>query len=100
MINVIHTVIKKIPVLAIITLVMERIHLFLLTLITLSVAPVEPFPGGAPSQACTDLRPQHGGTAQTTPSPFELNVDMFRDVEVFDMPATYSYTPSRTYDRK
>ena len=69
-------------------------------LLALFIVPVKLFQGGAPAAACADLRPQHGGTAQTTPSPFELDGDMFRDVEVPEMPATYSYTPSRTYDRK
>ena len=56
---------------------------------------VQPFPSGAPSQACSDLRPQHGGAAQTTRPPFELDVSVFRDIAV-----TYSYKPSTTYNRK
>ncbi len=77
----------------------KRLVLYLL-LLALSVAPVQLLPQGAPSQACSDLRPQHGGTPQTTPSPFELDVEMFEDVEVPNMPTTYSYAPSRTYNRK
>ena len=42
----------------------------------------------------------HGGIAQTTPSPFELDVDIFEDVEVPNMAITHSYMPSRTYQSK
>lgn len=72
-----------------------------LAVIVLAASPVQPFPGGAPSQACSDLRPSHGVGPQTTTSPYELVVDMFEDISVPPaVPTTYSYTPSQTYDRK
>ena len=76
-----------------------------LVLMLLAAAPIQALSTGAPSQACSDLRPgpPHGGVPQTTPSPYELDVDMFQDLSSNDgilVPATYSYTPGRTYDRK
>lgn len=71
------------------------------TLIVLAASPVLPFPTGAPSQACLDLRPSHGSGPQNMSSPYELVVDMFEDISVPNVvPLTYSYTPSQTYDRK
>ena len=76
-----------------------------LALLSLAVSPIQSFPNGGPAQACSDLRPgpDHGGVPQTTPSPYELDVDMFEDLSSNDgivVPVTYSYTPGRTYDRK
>ena len=76
-----------------------------LLLVLLAVSPIQSLPSGAPSQACSDLRPgpPHGGVPQTTPSPYELDVDMFEDLSSNDgiaVPVTYSYTPGRTYDSK
>ena len=73
---------------------------FSTVVLLLVVSPVLPLPSGAPSQACSDLRPQHGGVPQTTTSPFELDVDMFEDVSVPNTLATYSYQPSMTYNSK
>lgn len=61
---------------------------------------VNAYPGGAPSQACTNLRPQHGGTSQTSSPPYELDVDMFQDLEIPEVPVTYSYSPNSSYNRK
>ena len=48
---------------------------------------------------CSDLRLLSSGTAQTTPSPYQLDVEMFREVElVSDLPVMYSYMPNRTYN--
>ena len=53
-----------------------------LAVLLLAVSPIQSFPSGAPAQACSDLRPgpPHGGVPQTTPSPYELDVDMFEDL--------------------
>ncbi len=74
-------------------------------LIMLAASPVQPFPTGAPAQACGDLRPQHSTTEitaspQTSDSPYELDVEMFEDVGFPNNPQTYSYKPSTTYNRK
>ena len=79
---------------------MENKYILLVLALLLVVSPVLSFPSGAPSQACSDLRPQHGDVPQTTTSPFELDVDMFEDVSDPDTQATYSYRPSTTYNRK
>lgn len=71
-----------------------------LALIVLASSPAQPFPTGAPSQACSDLRPQHGGTPQTSTSPYELDVEIFADIPIPNEDLTYSYTPTTTYERK
>ncbi len=79
---------------------MGRRLILLVFPLVLPAFPVQSFPTGAPSQSCSDLRPDHGGTTQTTPSPFELDMDVFQDVELPNLPTAYSYVPSRTYDSK
>ena len=70
----------------------------------LEAATVQCNPTGAPRAACADLRPQHGFTAQTDSSPFEL-LEVFQDlpdrVTAFtEIQPTHSYSPSTTYNRK
>lgn len=77
----------------------RRLLLYLFLLGTLPIS-AQPFSVGAPAQACADLRPQHGGATQSTPSPFELDMEVFQDVEVANVPITHSYMPSRVYSRK
>ena len=82
-------------------MVMARRFTFSLALfILMGFSPVLCLPSGAPSGACSDLRPQHGGIPQTSTSPYELDVDMFEDIAVPGTVPTYSYTPSSTYNRK
>ena len=52
-----------------------------------------------PTSDCSDLRLLSNGTAQTVPSPYKLDVDIFQE-DLPNLPVTYSYRPSRTYDRK
>ena len=48
------------------------------------------FPGGAPSQACSNLTPQHSANAQSSPIPYNLTVSGLVD----SMPI---YIPGQTY---
>ena len=72
----------------------------------LAAATVQCNPTGAPSAACADLRPQHGATAQTDSSPFELDVEIFQDLPddviapFTEIQPTHSYSPSTAYNRK
>ena len=84
---------------------MDERFVLSLAVLLLVVSLIQSLPNGAPAQACSDLRPgpPHGGVPQTTPSPYELDVDMFQDLSSNDgiaVPVTYSYNPGRTYDRK
>ena len=63
----------------------------LLVLPLLSIAPsLLAYPSGAPTQACSDLMPQHG--AQSAPT----NGGFFLFGDVFNSP----YVPGRTYESK
>ena len=83
---------------------MESI-IYVLSLL-LAAAIVQCNPTGAPSAACADLRPQHGFTAQTDSSPFELDVEIFQDLPeavtdpFTEIQPTHSYSPSATYNSK
>lgn len=76
---------------------------FSLVLVTIACSSViNAYPSGAPSEACSNLRPQHGGSAQISASPFELDVTTFTSLRVPDVssPVVYSYKPNSSYDRK
>ena len=74
--------------------------------VLLAAATVQCNSTGAPRAACADLRPQHGFTAQTDSSPFELDVEMFQDLPddvvtpFTEVQPTHSYSPSTTYNSK
>ena len=68
-------------------------------LLILAAPAVQSRSTGAPAEACFTLTPQHTGTtAQTSQSPYELDVDMFEDVRPDQADPTYSYSPSTTYN--
>ena len=74
--------------------------LLALSIVLVATCPVLCLPSGAPQEACSDLRPQHGSMAQNTTIPFELDVEMFEDVRPSNTEPTYSYKPNTTYNRK
>ena len=83
---------------------METLGL-ILTILVLAAPLVQPFPNGAPSQACVDLQPQHGAPGGSQPpdnSPYELDVSLFEDIRVENhlVARTFSYTPGRSHNRK
>ena len=67
-------------------------------------APSHAYSTGAPVQACSTLIPSHNQASQVTESPFELDVEQFRDIDVplrsGDVSFTHSYTPGTTYNCK
>ena len=54
------------------------------------------YPTGAPSEACTSLTPDHGGTPQSTSPLYTL------DLSIFDLynDGYYYYEPGETYQCK
>lgn len=75
-------------------------------ILVLSTAPGHALPSGAPAAACSTLIPDHPNNPsnQTDPSPFELDVEQFKDIEIplrgGGVSFTHSYTSGTTYNRK
>lgn len=57
--------------------IMRRIFIIVLGLIFGGSVHVYTFPTGAPSAACDSLTPGHGGTPQSSPSPYTFNLSVF-----------------------
>ena len=53
-------------------------------------------PSGAPSQACSSLTPNHGGSSQSSPLPYTLNMSTFN----FYNDGNSYYEPGNTYQCK
>ena len=78
---------------------MSFILLFAVMMTALS--PVHSRSTGAPAEACSNLTPQHAFlSSQTTPSPYNLSVDIFEDLADPDLAATHSYKPGTAYNRE
>ncbi len=74
-----------------------RSLLGILLLVSMLATPILCLPGGAPSAACETLTPDHGAaSSQTTPNPYLLDLEEFRDPE----DGTYYYIPGVTYTSK
>ena len=74
--------------------------ILLLAVMMTALSPVHLRSTGAPAEACSNLTPQHLSSSQTTPSPFNLSVDVFEDLADPDSAPTHSYEPGSTYNRK
>ena len=75
--------------------------ILLLAVMMTALSPVHLRSTGAPAEACSNLTPQHALlSSQTTPSPFNLSVDVFEDLADPDLALTHSYEPGSTYNRK
>lgn len=77
----------------------KRLSLLAITALVTLTSPTQSLPE-APVNACDDLRLQHGSPPQTTDPPYELHVEMFKDIAVPGTQATYSYMPNMSYNRK
>ena len=57
---------------------------------------VNSYPSGAPSQACSSLTPNHGGSPQSSPLPYTL------DLSGFDLygDGNFYYEPGNIYQCK
>lgn len=73
-----------------------RSLLGILLLVSTLATPILCFPSGAPVDACEDLTPNHGVASQTSPNPYLLDLEQFRDPE----DGTYYYIPGVTYTSK
>ena len=51
------------------------------------------YPSGAPSEACSSLTPGHGGSPQSSPSPYTLDLSIF---DLYNDGNSY-YEPGNTY---
>lgn len=71
----------------------KRLSLLAVTALVTLTSPTQ-------ENACDDLRLQHGSPPQTTDPPYELHVEMFKDIAVPGTQATYSYMPNMSYNRK
>ena len=73
--------------------------LFFTVVVMTALSPVHSRSTGAPAEACSNLTPQHALlSSQTTPSPYNLSVDIFEDLADPDLAATHSYKPGTTYN--
>lgn len=74
-----------------------------LLLLVVVVTAVHGRPAGAPLEACEDLMPQHGSTAQVSMSPYQIDLSPFNVSGYMDYSNNYTrywYKPGETYTCK